>query len=123
MSGRLNHLVGVASRLQNQDIQLRADDARQLIRDTDGPDTFFYCDPPYLAETRTDPDAYEYEYSETDHAASLRRFKTSSAKPLSRGMQVTFMPKSMRLGAGIRSHIMNRNCPQVMGRPKPSVSG
>ncbi len=33
----------------------------------DSPETLFYCDPPYLAETRTSPQVYGCEMSEDDH--------------------------------------------------------
>ena len=34
------------------------DDALSVIRSQDGPHTLFYCDPPYLHETRTSTNAY-----------------------------------------------------------------
>jgi DNA adenine methylase len=41
--------------------------ALDLIPREDGPDTAFYCDPPYLHETRATTDAYAHEMSEADH--------------------------------------------------------
>lgn len=37
----------------------------------DTPDTLHYCDPPYLPETRTAKQVYEYEMSEEDHLRFL----------------------------------------------------
>jgi DNA adenine methylase len=42
-----------------------------LIEREDTPGTLFYCDPPYLHETRTAPDLYAHEMSETDHRELL----------------------------------------------------
>jgi len=41
--------------------------ALELIKREDTPGTLFYCDPPYLHETRTATDAYSYEMSEEEH--------------------------------------------------------
>ena len=43
-----------------------------LINREDTPGTLFYCDPPYLHETRTAPDAYSHEMTEKDHRALLK---------------------------------------------------
>lgn len=45
--------------------------ALDVIRSQDGPETFFYLDPPYLHETRVSKDAYEFEMSTEDHAELL----------------------------------------------------
>ena len=45
--------------------------ALELIRREDTPGTLFYCDPPYLHETRTARDAYSHEMSEEEHRQLL----------------------------------------------------
>jgi DNA adenine methylase len=45
--------------------------AVELIRREDGPLTLYYCDPPYLDETRTARKAYAHEMSEADHRELL----------------------------------------------------
>jgi DNA adenine methylase len=45
--------------------------AVELIRKHDGPGTLFYCDPPYLHETRTARRAYAFEMTEADHRELL----------------------------------------------------
>ena len=45
--------------------------AIDLIAREDTPGTLFYCDPPYLHETRTAPDAYAHEMSEREHRELL----------------------------------------------------
>jgi DNA adenine methylase len=42
-------------------------EARDLIRQWDDPATLFYCDPPYLHETRTARSAYAFEMKEHHH--------------------------------------------------------
>jgi DNA adenine methylase len=41
--------------------------ALQLIPRADTPETLFYCDPPYLHQTRASTDAYAHEMTEADH--------------------------------------------------------
>ena len=66
---RLEHLYAIAERLKN--VQVENDDAISVIRRFDAPTTLFYCDPPYLAETRTprwQNNAYHCEMgSEEEH--------------------------------------------------------
>src|SRR5262249_41861795 len=45
--------------------------AVDLIEEYDGPQTLFYCDPPYLPTTRTAPDAYRHEMTVEDHEELL----------------------------------------------------
>jgi DNA adenine methylase len=45
--------------------------ALDVIRREDSPGTFFYCDPPYLPETRTATDISALEMSAEDHRALL----------------------------------------------------
>ncbi len=46
-------------------------DALDVIRQQDGPDTLFYLDPPYLAETRACDDVYAHEMGPAQHAELL----------------------------------------------------
>jgi DNA adenine methylase len=45
--------------------------ALELIKREDTPGTLFYCDPPYLHETRAAIDAYSHEMSEEEHRELL----------------------------------------------------
>jgi DNA adenine methylase len=45
--------------------------AIDLIRREDTPATLFYCDPPYVHETRTSTEAYAFEMTEKDHRELL----------------------------------------------------
>jgi DNA adenine methylase len=43
------------------------DDAMKVIKQQDGPNTLFYCDPPYMHETRVTTSGYEHEMCEEGH--------------------------------------------------------
>ncbi len=45
--------------------------AIDMIRREDAPETLFYCDPPYLHETRQATTAYAFEMTESDHQELL----------------------------------------------------
>lgn len=47
------------------------DDATSVIRSQDGPNTLFYCDPPYLHETRSTTGEYAHEMTTEQHADLL----------------------------------------------------
>ena len=46
-------------------------DALDVIRQQDGPQTFFYCDPPYLGPERSTPGTYRYEMTGGQHGDLL----------------------------------------------------
>lgn len=54
--------------------------ALEVIEQQDGPNTFFYLDPPYLHETRRSVADYQFEMSKKDHAQLLRRLSTIQGK-------------------------------------------
>jgi DNA adenine methylase len=45
--------------------------ALEVIKSQDGPNTLFYCDPPYLPAARVSPDVYHHEMTRMDHARLL----------------------------------------------------
>jgi DNA adenine methylase len=59
--------------------------AVDLICREDGPGTLFYCDPPYLHDTRTSPDAYNHEMSEADHRQLLTTLRGCKGKVMLSG--------------------------------------
>lgn len=63
-------LYAVHARLRRVAILNRP--ALACIETQDGDETLFYCDPPYLKETRTAPDVYAHEMTRADHAELLR---------------------------------------------------
>jgi DNA adenine methylase len=46
-------------------------DATALMKREDGEGTLFYCDPPYMPDTRTTPDVYAHEMTVKQHVAFL----------------------------------------------------
>lgn len=54
-----------------QRVVIFCDDAIQLIKREDDQQSFFYCDPPYLPETRVVKNAYSYEMNEDQHEELL----------------------------------------------------
>ena len=67
--GAVEGLPDVAARLKR--VVILNDHACNVIRSQDGPNTLFYCDPPYLHSTRASTDVYAYEMSEDDHRRLL----------------------------------------------------
>lgn len=59
--------------------------ALEVMRQQDGPDTLFYCDPPYLPETRTAPDIYEFEMTVDDHRELLATLRSLKGKVMLSG--------------------------------------
>jgi DNA adenine methylase len=59
--------------------------ALEVIRSQDGPETLFYCDPPYLPSSRATPDVYQHEMSEQDHRELLDLLKTVEGKVMLSG--------------------------------------
>ncbi len=52
-------------------VVLLQDDALKVILAEDAEETLFYCDPPYLHETRAAEKVYDHEMNEGDHRALL----------------------------------------------------
>src|SRR5205807_4513883 len=65
--GAVEMLPDIALRLLRVQIENRP--ALDVIRLYDSPNTLFYCDPPYVHETRGDAKAYGYEMTNAEHEA------------------------------------------------------
>ena len=48
-------------------VQIDNKDFRELFKTYDSEDTLFYCDPPYIHETRRDKNSYNHEMTNEDH--------------------------------------------------------
>ena len=68
--GGLESLAEIAERLLRVQIENRP--AVEVIKLYDSPQTLFYCDPPYIHETRGDAKAYSYEMNDRDHEELAR---------------------------------------------------
>jgi DNA adenine methylase len=74
--GGVEALPDIAERLLRVQVENRP--AQDVIKLYDGPNTLFYCDPPYLHATRGDSKAYGFEMDEQAHidlASVLHRCK------------------------------------------------
>ncbi|MBA3776658.1 MAG: DNA adenine methylase [Betaproteobacteria bacterium] len=60
-------------------------DALSVIQQHDSPDTLFYCDPPYLPESRTAPDVYAHEMTFNQHVQLLELLKLCKGKVILSG--------------------------------------
>ena len=63
--GAIEDLPAIAQRLLR--VQIEHDSAIKVIQRYDSPETLFYCDPPYVHESRGDAKAYRHEMSDDQH--------------------------------------------------------
>lgn len=68
--GGVENLEWIAERLLRVQIENRP--ALETIELYDSEETLFYCDPPYIHETRGDSNAYGFEMNNTEHEALAR---------------------------------------------------
>ena len=76
--GSVEGLEYIATRLLR--VQVENDDALNIIKRYDSPDTLFYCDPPYLHASRGDKKAYKYEMSDLMHVKLAETLKGVKGK-------------------------------------------
>jgi DNA adenine methylase len=76
--GGVNALDAIAQRLIRVQIENRP--AVDILRLYDSPQTLFYCDPPYLHETRGDSKAYAFEMNEAQHREFAEVINTCKGK-------------------------------------------
>ncbi|NEP55992.1 MAG: ParB N-terminal domain-containing protein [Symploca sp. SIO2G7] len=78
-----SHLQAIANRIK--DIQIYQLDALEIIERFDSPDTLFYCDPPYIQDTRNSHTPYEYEYSIEQHSELIELLGSIKGKAIISG--------------------------------------
>lgn len=74
--GSVEGLAEIAQRLLR--VQIENAPALEVIERYDSPETLFYCDPPYVHESRSDTKAYAFEMIDSEHrtlAEKLHRVK------------------------------------------------
>lgn len=76
--GGLEGLEAVATRLLR--VQIECLPALEIIGKYDGPDTLFYVDPPYAAESRTCKAYGKFEMTEWDHRTLAETLHSAEAK-------------------------------------------
>jgi DNA adenine methylase len=83
--GRLKLLPWWRDRLSRVQIDCR--DALVVIRYWDSPDTVFYCDPPYIHDTRVDRDVYCHEADNAHHRALVETLLTIQGQAVLSGYE------------------------------------
>ena len=63
--GSIEDLSAIAQRLLR--VQIENAPALEILERYDSSETLFYCDPPYVHDTRGDAKAYGYEMTDSDH--------------------------------------------------------
>lgn len=76
--GSVESLPEIAQRLLR--VQIENDTAVNIIKRYDSKDTLFYCDPPYIHETRGDSKAYKYEMTNAEHRELAEVLKNIKGK-------------------------------------------
>jgi DNA adenine methylase len=87
--GSIEDLPEIAMRLLRVQIENRP--ALEVIRLYDDKDTLFYCDPPYLHETRGDSKAYGFEMNADDHRELARVLNRCKGKVAVSGYRCSLM--------------------------------
>ena len=72
------------------------DDANNVIQKQDGSKTLFYCDPPYLHQTRAARNEYAHELTNADHCRLLGTLKLCKGKVLISGYPSQLYDKELR---------------------------
>jgi DNA adenine methylase len=75
---KLPNLVKIVDRLKY--VQITNYDFRTIFEKFDSRDTLFYCDPPYLHDTRCNNNEYEYEMNSQDHIDLLNLCRSAKGK-------------------------------------------
>jgi DNA adenine methylase len=75
---KVPNLLAIVERLRR--VQISNYDFRLMFEKFDGPETLFYCDPPYMHDTRCNNNEYEFEMSENDHLDLIQLFKNAKGK-------------------------------------------
>ncbi|MFA5803691.1 MAG: DNA adenine methylase [Melioribacteraceae bacterium] len=75
---KLPKLVYVIERLRR--VQISNYDFREIFKKFDGPETLFYCDPPYMHHVRCNNNEYAFEMTDQDHKELLEICKNAKGK-------------------------------------------
>ncbi|MDD3581309.1 MAG: DNA adenine methylase [Desulfobacca sp.] len=89
--GSVEDLPDIALRLLRVQIENRP--ALDVIKLYDSPNTLFYCDPPYLHDTRGDSKAYGFEMDELEHRQLAAALGKCQGKVAVSGYHCTILDK------------------------------
>ncbi len=71
-------------------------EALNVIHQQDGPETLFYCDPPYLHETRASVGQYRHEMTDEQHACLLVALNLCQGKVILSGYRSHLYDRHLR---------------------------
>lgn len=103
----IDGLPAVHARLQRVVILNR--DAIDVIHSQDGKDTLFYCDPPYVPDTRAAPKVYRHEMGEEQHVRILETLGGIAGKFMLSGYSNPLYERARRRGDWRRATIQVAN--------------
>lgn len=87
--GSVEQLPLIAERLLRVQIENRP--ALDVLDLYDSKDTLFYCDPPYVHESRGDSKAYQYEMSDSEHRQLAKRLSKVKGRVVLSGYECPLM--------------------------------
>jgi len=87
--GSIGGLSEIAQRLLR--VQIENAPAVEVIRRFDSPETLFYCDPPYVHESRSDTNAYAFEMSDDEHRKLAKQLHKVKGKVALSGYHCVLM--------------------------------
>ena len=93
-----------------REVQIVNGDGIDVIRRWDSPDTLFYCDPPYVSETRASPDVYDCEMDDEAHRELAEVLKSCKGKVVLSGYRSTLYDE---LYGGIADNVDRHPLPCV----------
>ena len=84
-------------------ICIENDDAIKVISDYDAPTTFFYCDPPYVHDSRSgDKNAYRHEMTDEQHRTLCHALRDIQGKAMISGYDNALYPSILCIDEGWR---------------------
>ena len=89
--GSVEGLAEIAQRLLR--VQIENAPAIEVIRRYDSPETLFYCDPPYVHESRSDTKAYAFEMTDDEHRSLAEVLRNVQGKVALSGYHCKLMGK------------------------------
>lgn len=87
--GSVEGLAEIAQRLLR--VQIENAPALEVIKRYDSEDTLFYCDPPYVHESRSDTNAYAFEMTDDEHRNLAHTLHNVQGKVALSGYQCPLM--------------------------------
>jgi DNA adenine methylase len=108
-----DELLKIHQRLQKVEIfNFNAIKFITFLEHTIQSDKLYYIDPPYLQETRSDKNAYNYEMTENDHVELAKVLNSCSGKIIISGYNSTLYDNLYKGWRKIEHQVINRSCQQ-----------